>query len=300
MSLSALSFYFPKSKSVFNPFNAAKENRMKSSYFILVFIASFFSMVSVAQGDLLLYPKRIVFEGSKKSQVLNIANTGKDTVRYFISVVQMRMKEDGGFETITQPDSAQYFADKNFRFFPRSVVLGPNESQTVKMQLINSNQLAAGEYRSHLYFRAEPEKKPLGEEESVKDSSSISVQLVAVFGISIPVIIRTGEKNTSVTFSDLSVKEQDSTTVLKVTLHRTGNMSVYGDIFIDHVTTEGRITRVGMAKGMAIYTPNNLRYFNLPLDKPAGISLNTGKLKISYSTPRDSKSEKIAETEIIL
>lgn len=254
----------------------------------------------MAQGDLLLYPKRIVFEGSKRSQVLNIANTGKDTVRYFISVVQMRMKEDGGFETIIQPDSAQYFADKNFRFFPRSVVLGPNESQTVKMQLINSNQLAAGEYRSHLYFRAEPEKKPLGEEETVKDSSSISVQLVAVFGISIPVIIRAGEKNSSVTFSDLSVKEQDSTSVLKVTLHRTGNMSVYGDIFIDHVSTEGKITRVGMAKGMAIYTPNKLRYFNLPLDRKTGIDLKTGTLKVSYSTPQDSKAEKIAETEIIL
>lgn len=257
-------------------------------------------MISLAQGDLLLYPKRIVFEGSKRSQVLNIANTGKDTVRYFISVVQIRMKEDGGFEAITQPDSAQYFADKNFRFFPRSVVLGPNESQTVKMQLINSNQLAAGEYRSHLYFRAEPEKKPLGEEEAVKDSTSISVQLVAVFGISIPVIIRVGEKNSTVNFSDMAVKTVDSVSTLKLAVHRAGSMSVYGDIFIDHISSQGKITRVGMAKGMAIYTPNRLRYFNLPLDRTAGVDFKTGKLKISYSTPQDSKSEKIAETEMIL
>ena len=157
-----------------------------------------FSLQSFAQGDLLLYPKRIIFEGSKKSQTLNVANTGKDTVRYLISVVQMRMKEDGSFETISQPDSAQHFADKNFRFFPRNVILGPNESQTVKMQLINTDQLQPGEYRSHLYFRAEPEKRPLGEESSVKDSSSISVKLVAVFGISIPIIIRAGESTTKV------------------------------------------------------------------------------------------------------
>ena len=266
----------------------------------LTLITCCFSIASFAQGDILLYPKRIVFEGNKKSQTLSVANTGKDTVRYFISVVQIRMKADGGFETISQPDSAQRFADKNFRFFPRSVVLGPNESQTVKMQVINTHQLTPGEYRSHLYFRAEPDKKPLGEEDPLKDSSSISVQLVAVFGLSIPVIIRVGEKNNTVSFSDLSVIKKDSVSILKIALHREGNMSVYGDILIDYVSDKGKVTRVGRANGMAIYTPNRFRYFNLPLDKSADIDYKTGKLKLSYTTPADSKLEKIAETEMIL
>jgi len=262
---------------------------------------SCFSLKSSAQGDLLLYPKRIVFEGSKKSQTLNVANTGKDTVRYLISVVQMRMKEDGSFEIISHPDSAQNFADKNFRFFPRNVVLGPNESQTVKMQLVNTAQLAPGEYRSHLYFRAEPDKRPLGEEATVKDSSSISVNLIAVFGISIPVIIRSGESTTKVTLSDASFQlKGDSIPSLKVSFTRKGNMSVYGDISVDHISIQGKVTRVAIAKGMALYTPNLVRHFSLVLDKIGGIDYKKGRLRIAYTTQADAQSLKIAETELAL
>ncbi|MEJ7627141.1 MAG: hypothetical protein WKF35_09770 [Ferruginibacter sp.] len=285
-----------------NLFNTGARATQQLKYFlILLIVLIIFSLHSFAQGDLLIYPKRIIFEDSKKSQVLNISNTGKDTVRYFISVVQIRMKEDGSFETLIQPDSAQYFADKYFRFFPRSIVLGPNESQTVKMQLVNSNQLTAGEYRSHLYFRAEPEKKPLGDETLTKDTGSISVKLVAVFGISIPVIIRTGEAKSSVSFSDISLTtEQDSIPMLKIAFHRTGEISVYGDISIDHISIQGKITRVGAAKGLAIYTPTPVRYFKLPLDKIAGVDYQKGKIHISYITQADAKSIKMAETELIL
>ena len=66
---------------------------------------------------------------------LNLANIGRDTATYAISLVQIRMTEEGGFETITEPDEGQLFASPYLRFFPRSVTLGPNEAQTVKIQL---------------------------------------------------------------------------------------------------------------------------------------------------------------------
>ena len=54
-----------------------------------------------AQGNLLITPKRVVFEGSRRSMDLNLANIGNDTATYAISMVQIRMNEDGSFETIT-------------------------------------------------------------------------------------------------------------------------------------------------------------------------------------------------------
>jgi P pilus assembly chaperone PapD len=270
-------------------------------FFFLLGSLILFSTGAAAQGDLLLYPKRIVFEGSKKSQTLNLANSGKDTARYLISVVQIRMKEDGGFETISLPDSGQQFADKYFRFFPRHVVLAPNEAQSVRIQLVNTSGLADGEYRSHIYLRAEPDKKPLGEEETRKDSAAISVQLVAVFGISIPVIIRKGESTTKVNISGDSFQlKNDSLPLLQVTFNRAGNMSVYGDISVDYVSAQGKTTRVGIAKGVALYTPGPARHFNLMLDKNAGINYKTGKLHIAYTTQAEAKSVKIAETEFQL
>jgi hypothetical protein len=272
-------------------------------YLVLSFLGVIMlvSIQTKAQGDLLLYPKRIVFEGTKRSQTLNLANSGKDTGRYLVSVVQVKMKEDGGFETITQPEPGQRFADKNFRFFPRNVVLAPGEAQSIKIQLVNTNELEPGEYRSHIYFRAEADKKPLGEKENTTDTGAISVKVVAVFGISIPVIIRVGESTTLVTLTNASLQwSKDSLPSLKVDFNRSGNMSVYGDIAVDHISPEGKITRIGVAKGMALYTPNMVRHFNLLLDNKTDVDYHKGKLHIVYTTQPDAKSIKMAETELLL
>jgi len=250
----------------------------------------------------MIFPKRVVFEGSKKSQEINLTNAGDDSAKYVISIVQMRMKEDGGFEKITEPDSGQYFADKYIRFFPRRVVLAPHESQVVKIQLTKAEQLAPGEYRSHFYFRAEPNKKPLGEKEVApkKDTNTISVHLSAIFGIAIPVIIRVGESTVQVSISDLSLETVgDTVNQLKMKFNRTGNMSVYGDIAVTYISDRGVETQVGIAKGVAVYTPNLNRKFQLDLKETGNEKINyhKGKLHVVYSS---KEGEKLAETEILL
>ena len=267
----------------------------------LIMSQVFFPFIVTAQGNLLLTPRRIVFDGNKRSIDLNLANVGKDTATYAISIVQVRMTDDGNFETITQPDPGQNFADQFLRFFPRAVTLGPNETQTVKIQLVRTGQLSPGEYRSHFYFRAIPKEKPLGETETPQDQSTISVRLTPVFGITIPAIIRVGESTAKVTISDVSLQMvNDTIPHLTLTFNRTGNFSVYGDLAIDHISPDGTVTRVGIANGVAVYTPNTQRRFQLNLNNLPGVDLNTGKIKITFSAPSDIKPEKYAEAELIL
>ena len=250
-----------------------------------------------AQGNLLLTPRRIVFEGSKKSIDLNLANIGTDTSTFAISVVQVRMTEDGGFETITEPDPGQLFADKNIRFFPRSVTLGPNESQVVKVQAIRTGELQPGEYRSHFFFRSIPKAKPLGEEDQVKDSGGISIKLTPIFGITIPVILRIGEGSAGISITDVKLQTvNDSIPNLSLVFNRTGNFSVYGDLTVDHVSPQGKVTRVGVANGIAVYTPNLLRRFQFNLNPPEGVSLTSGKIRLTFSSPSDIRPVKYAET----
>ncbi len=262
----------------------------------LIFLSSF-SKVN-AQGNLLVTPKRVVFEGAKRSEELNLANIGKDSATYDISFIQIRMREDGSMENITAPDSSQLFADKYLRFFPRTVTLAPNEAQTVKVQLKKTEEMKPGEYRSHLYFRAVPREKPLGEAEDKKDSG-ISVRLIPIFGISMPVIIRVGEYNAQVSLSNLSIKKNDTLQVLKITINRTGSMSSYGDVMVDHISPEGKVSRAGIAKGLAVYTPNNVRQFNLPLNKIPGVNYHSGKLHVTYSD-QSGKEVKLADEYINL
>jgi hypothetical protein len=268
----------------------------------LIISTIFFSGTLFAQGNLLVMPKRVVFEGGKKSQELILANTGNDTAKYVVSIVQIRMKKDGTFENIQEPDSGQYFADKYLRFFPRTVTLLPKESQTIKMQLVKADKLAPGEYRSHIYFRSVAKEQPLGEKTlPPKDSSAVSVQLIPVFGITIPAIIRIGPSTAKVDISNLSIeKVNDSTQLLRMNFNRSGNFSVYGDIEVNYVSPQGKTTSVGFAKGLGVYTPNKIREFHITLRKTGPVDFHSGKLIVSYVAQSDVKAGKLAEAELQL
>lgn len=283
-----------------------ENNRLISGFSVFARVSIFLGLLffscqtSFAQGDLLISPLRIIFEGSKKSQEINLANVGKDTAVYAISVKDFRMTENGGFEEITVPDSGQRFAGPFLRFYPRKVTLAPNEAQVVKIQLIKTNELTTGEYRSHIYFRAVPDEKPLGET-PVKKDSGISIHLTPIYGITIPVIIRNGDCKADVTLSDLSFEMvHNDTPTVKFTLNRSGNISVYGDLKVDYVAPTGRTRQVLIAKGMGVYTPNQRRKVTAQLDTDKDADYHKGKLHITYTQQTSEKVSKNIEADIDL
>ena len=256
---------------------------------------------ALGQGNLLITPRRVVFDGSRKVMELNLANTGQDTARYNISFVQYRMTEDGAFEEITEPDPGQLFADKHLRFFPRTILLGPNEAQTVRMQVLGREHLEPGEYRSHVYFRAVPNELALGEIDPNADTTAVSIRLIPIFGITIPVIIRVGDNTTEVTLSDLDLtKDEEGKIRLGFTFNRTGNMSVYGDINVTHVAPNGLETQVGVVNGIAVYTPNTIRTFQLQLAELEEIDYSSGKLLITYTAQSDVRPQTYATAQLDL
>jgi hypothetical protein len=267
---------------------------------LTIIIAGFLPIKTIAQGNFLITPVRVVFEGQKKMQELNLANTGKDSAKYLISFVEIRMNEDGTFDKINEPDSGQHFASTNLRYFPHTVVLAPGEAQLIKVQTTKTNQLTAGEYRSHMYFRAVPNEKPLGEQIPAVDTTAISVKLIPVFGITIPVIIRIGPSATTVTISDLSMNDSIPYQ-LDMSFNRTGNFSVYGDLTVNYISPQGKITKAGTVNGMAVYTPNVMRHFHMKLDNKAGINFHKGRLQIIYTSTTDKTPvSELAKAELEL
>lgn len=257
--------------------------------------------ISFAQGNLLITPRRVVFDGTRRVMELSLANSGVDSARYNISIIQYRMNEDGSFTEITEPDPGQLFADKNLRYFPRTVNLGPNEAQSVRMQVINQDRMAPGEYRSHVYFRSVPNIVALGDEQTKVDSSSVSVQLTPIFGITIPVIIRIGENNTTASLSDMKlIHFNDTTEILEFIVNREGNMSIYGDFRVVHTSPSGRETTIGTINGLAVYTPISKRRVRIELDRVNNVDYKSGTIKITFYSQSDTRPVIHAESELIL
>ncbi|MCC9135774.1 hypothetical protein ACFSKU_17270 [Pontibacter silvestris] len=259
---------------------------------------------SVNAQDLQLLPMRVVFEGSNQVEVLNVINSGADTSTYSISFIQYRMTENGAMESITAPDSGQQFADKNIRYFPRKVRLAPGEAQAVKVQVYRASQLAPGEYRSHLYFKKEMDEAPFGtitDQADQTESEGISMQIVPVFGITIPVIIRAGAASAQVELSDLSlVRDEKGNSLLNLKLNRTGNKSVYGKLEVQHIAPTGEKTQVGLVKGVAVYTPNTARTFLLSLAQEAVTNYQAGKLLVVYRDMEGNKETVLAQAALQL
>jgi hypothetical protein len=276
----------------------APAEKIKSFTLVLILL---FPLFAAAQGDLLVTPRRVVFEGNKQIEEITLANTGQDTAFYSISFLQYHMTDEGSFEEITEPKPGQMFADPVLRYFPRSIELAPGESQVVRMQLRRLPNMEEGEYRSHLYFRAVPDERPLGEEDMLTDTTAIGIRLTPIFGISIPVIVRIGDLSASLSITGLALeKTEDNPLLLKTVLNREGNQSVYGDLTADYILPGAEPLNVGLVRGIAVYTPNTLRRFSMPLNVPEGIDFSKGKLVVRFSSSNEAKPEVFDEKELVL
>lgn len=246
----------------------------------------------VAQGNLLITPTRVVFDGNKTREDLNITNIGNDTAVYIISFLHYQMLPSGGFQQIEDESLSTAWADKYLRIFPRRITLGPKESQIVRMQYRKMTDMGFGEYRSHLYFRAEKEAAPLGMQEKNLDSTQMAVKITPIFGISIPVILRVGDIDHQLSLSDIAFTSvNDSVAQLNVSICRSGEKSCYGDLTVQYTPENGESVDVGYARGVAVYTDLDKRNFSMVLHLTNGQTFNKGKIDIRYTDTNDRKVE---------
>ena len=104
-----------------------------------------------------------------------------------------------------------------------------------------------------------------------------------------------------VNLSDLKLEIiGDTLPRLQLALNRSGNMSVYGDLLVEHISLQNDVKQVGIVKGIAVYTPNPVRRFQMDLDTKAKVDFRNGILKITFTSQSDTKPEKFAEAELKL
>ncbi len=264
---------------------------------LLVALAAWSPRAAPAQrapGDLLVAPTRVVLEGRQRTAEITLVNVGPATATFRISLINLRMDAQGGTKEIETAgaEPGERFANDLIRYSPRQVTLEPHLAQTVRIQVRKPADLAAGEYRSHLLFRAVPDAAP-AVANPAEPAKELSVKLVAIYGISIPVIVRQGEVSSAATLSDLELVPPsggEKEPVLRFQIHRTGNESVYGDFAVTFVPAGGGKPKVvGSANGVAVYTPNPLRAAGITLHPPPGVSLKNGLLQLTFRAQEKSK-----------
>jgi len=255
-------------------------------------------------GDLVVAPTRIVFEGRARTAQISLLNRGSTAATYRISLINMRMTEDGGFKEIDEPAPGEQFADRLIRYAPRQVVLAPGESQAVRLLLRKPRGLEPGEYRSHLLLRAIPSQN-IGKsvEKRSSDDTGISVVLVPIFGVSIPVIVRHGDLTATVSLTDLTLAAavgQSKEERISFRINRDGDRSVLGDLTVTYFPNGGKADELVVARvtRLAVYTPNASRTVIMALRFPDGVTLGHGRLHVAFRESLEDGAALLGEAEI--
>lgn len=269
---------------------------------ILLLLAAGISQAQAA-ANLMVTPTRIVFDQRDRTAQVTLMNTGTETGSFRISFTRQKMTETGQFITI-EGDEPGLYADTMVRYSPRQITLPPGQSQVVRLMLRKPRELEDGEYRSHMLFQALPKPSKSSIENVLStDTDEIKVEIIPIVGISIPVIVLQGKLESNATLSNARIIPADESKPARIALeiHRTGNRSSYGDFRATFTPKGGLPVVVALANGVAVYTPNAMRQFEIPLNTSPDFSLAGGTLRIVYlESGKDVKTGLLAETSLQL
>lgn len=230
-----------------------------------------------AAGDLLIAPTRVVFDGRRGTEVI-LNNIGNEEATYRITLELRRMNDQGRLDDVDQAEAneKEKAALGVIRFAPRRVTLPPNQPQSIRVGMQATENLPDGEYRAHMLFRAIPKTPAADGAQEV--GNGLKIQLIPIYGISIPIIVRKGNLQATAAMSNVRMTTDNEGPVLEFDLSRQGDKSVFGEI---HVTKPGVAEPLSIAKGIAIYPEVATRTVSLPMPPEVAAKMR-GEVVISY------------------
>jgi hypothetical protein len=247
---------------------------------------------SAGVGDLLVAPTRIVLNGSRGTEIV-LSNIGDEVATYRISVELRRMKEDGSLEDVVAANDRETRARDMIFYAPRRVTIAPNEPQTIRISARAPKDLPDGEYRAHLLFRAVPPPRPVAPKTEVK---GIAFELIPIYGVTIPVVIRMGNLQARVGIANVQLAEQGGKPAVALDLTRAGDRSVFGDV---RVFKPGVKDPIAVQRGVAVYTEIGTRHLLIPVNQDFAATA-AGPVTVDFVETSESGPVSLAETKTTL
>jgi hypothetical protein len=239
-----------------------------------------------ARINLNITPKRLTFNRNTRSASVYVFNQGNRPATVDVSLVDRVMLSTGEIKTLddalsnaeAKPVAERMHSARGLVVAtPRRIVLAPGKGQTVRLRVTPPANAEAPEYRSHLTVATVPPRDAglTAEDAAARRTGELTFRLNAVFGLSIPVIIRTGTPDVRAdilnvrldqeTLSPDGVAPPRLTTVVAFDLARQGGNSLFGNVEIR--AAAGRKDVVGLARGVGVYPEIEKRTVRIPLQR---------------------------------
>ncbi|QUL37287.1 molecular chaperone [Erythrobacter sp. JK5] len=242
-----------------------------------VLAAAAFAAPVNAQGDLLVAPTRVILDGSRGTEVI-LSNIGSEEATYRIGLELRRMEENGRLVPVekAEANATEEAALGMIRYAPRRITLPPGQPQAVRLAARPGADLPDGEYRVHMSFKAIPKPRSVTEQQT--QAQGVSIQLIPIYGVTIPIIVRHGRLEAQVAINQPKIVAGENGPELAVTMSRAGDSSVYGEL---RITKPGLDDPIALLRGVAIYPEIGTRELRIQLTEQQAASI-TGQLRFEY------------------
>ena len=262
-------------------------------------------------------PKRLTFDGKRRIGSIVLLNQGTEPLTVDIGLIDRVMLTDGQILTVEEagqrddgkPAVAQLKSAKALlQLSPRRATLQPGRPQTVRVRLATLPEAAAGEHRSHLTITTLPPRDTGATAEAVaagRPTGELSFQITAVYGLSIPIIVRPAEPDVRATLEGarLEVAEASSdgraaprrTPVVTLDLVRGGASSVYGNFEVRVVGGKKDAEPLGLARGVGVYPEIPRRVVRIPLSRTPAAG---EQLEVTFTDDDTSPGKVIAKAAL--
>ena len=239
-----------------------------------------------ARINLTITPKRLTFSRTARSASVYVYNQGNRPATVDVALIERVMLPSGEIRTLDDAladAEAKPFADRlrSARGLvvatPRRITLAPGRGQTVRLRATPPAAAAAPEYRSHLTVSTVPPRAAglSAEDAAAQRPGELNFRLNAVFGLSIPVIIRTETADVRADIRNVRLDEEmlspdgvappGRTAVVAFDLARVGANSLFGNVEIRSATDRADV--VGLARGVGVYPEIDSRAVRIPLKR---------------------------------
>jgi hypothetical protein len=249
-----------------------------------------------AQGDLLIAPTRLVLDGRRGGEVI-LSNIGSEEATYRVTLELRRMTPEGDLEPVEEAGAnvSEKAALEMIRYAPRRVVLPPGEPQAIRISARPGTELPDGEYRVHMSFAALPKVRPVTPAAET-GTQGFSINIVPVYGITMPIIVRKGELQVTGALANPRLEEGTAGTVFAVDIARTGQASLYGDLL---VYARGSNDPVFMVRGLGVYPEIDSRHTVFAVS-PEQAAAMRGPVRVEMREPVQDGGALIAAVDTVL
>ena len=246
-------------------------------------------------SEVFIVPTRVLFKNNSRTAEIVLLNKSQVINSYRIGFINLKMLPTGDMREIMEPDSGAYFVDSLIRYSPKQIIIEPGKSQTVRLQLIKPLSSLSGEFRSHIRFLKVPTAKTI-DKDSSKTAQGIGINLIPIFGISIPVIARAKDCQVTAEIKDVKMVTGLTDTTLQFELLRTGNRSVFGELIVQFFPNNDDAIKIGTLRNLVLYSPLSSRKVHVQISVPAETKLRNGYFKLTYYDGEEEDNPELTHT----